>query len=161
MRTVAVSDGALTLRPEAPGDRDFLRTLFAQSRPDLQLLPEAVRDHFLQMQFKTQDAAIRAEYPKARYEIVERDGAPVGRLASELGEMPFHLIDVALLPQLRNHGAGAALIRTLMDEASAVGTGVSLDVADGNPAVRLYRRLGFAPLRSHGGYTHMTWPSGA
>lgn len=46
----------------------------------------------------------------------------------------------------RGRGVGGRLITTAIDEARDQGlTGVSLSVEDGNPAVRLYSRLGFLP----------------
>ena len=55
--------------------------------------------------------------------------------------MRAHPVSVA--PAVQRRGIGAALIRSLLDEASVAGKRVHLDVLRANPARRLYERLGF------------------
>ena len=50
-------------------------------------------------------------------------------------------------------------LRDLMDEAAAAGKDVSIHVAKFNPAMRLYRRLGFAIEDDKGVYDLMRWTS--
>ncbi len=149
------------LRPETTDDRAFLLDLFMQSRPSLQLLPEAARTTLVPMQFQAQTNAIRAQYPNATYAVVLRDGEPIGRIVCELGGPVLHLVDIALRSDLRRRGYGTALIRAVMDDARAAGADVSLSVADGNPAAHLYRRLGFEPVGRSGTDTTMVWRSGS
>jgi ribosomal protein S18 acetylase RimI-like enzyme len=66
-----------------------------------------------------------------------------------------------LLPEYRGKGLGAALLRDLMDEAAAAGKAVSIHVEKFNPAMRLYRRLGFATAEDKGVYDLMRWTAGA
>ena len=55
---------------------------------------------------------------------------------------------ISLLPSYRGRGIGTALLRSLFGLLSAQGFGhVSLSVQKTNPAVRLYRRLGFYTVR--------------
>jgi GNAT superfamily N-acetyltransferase len=62
-----------------------------------------------------------------------------------------------LLPEYRRHGAGAVLLRDLMDEAAAAGKDVSVLVEKFDPAMRLYRRLGFVTEEDKGAYDLMRW----
>lgn len=52
-------------------------------------------------------------------------------------------LTVAVLPEYRRAGIGTCLIRELLTLASAYYPAVSLSVAPGGPALRLYKRLGF------------------
>jgi len=61
------------------------------------------------------------------------------------------------LPERRGRGLGEALLRDLMDEAAAAGKDVSIHVEKLNPAMRLYRRLGFAIEEDKGVYDLMRW----
>ena len=56
-------------------------------------------------------------------------------------------LSVAVLPGLRGRGIGADLLRHLIEEARPHYPALSLSVSPENPAVRLYRRLGFEVLR--------------
>lgn len=50
---------------------------------------------------------------------------------------------IAVLPSHTGRGIGTALLRELLATASQKYRGVSLSVRESNPAVRLYKRLGF------------------
>lgn len=52
-------------------------------------------------------------------------------------------LSVALLPEYRGKGVGAALMERLLEEAALRYEAVSLSVSKGNPARKLYERLGF------------------
>jgi ribosomal protein S18 acetylase RimI-like enzyme len=56
-----------------------------------------------------------------------------------------HLVDIALLPEHRRRGIGAAVLGELIGEAQSSVRPLTLSVARGNPALHLYRRLGFEP----------------
>ena len=47
-----------------------------------------------------------------------------------------------------------------MDEARAAGKALTIHVEKNNPAMRLYRRLGFVPTGEHGVYDLMRWTKG-
>ena len=59
---------------------------------------------------------------------------------------------VALLPPYRGRGIGTQLLRAMLDELRGRGfAAVSLSVQRANPAVRLYRRLGFRVVETSAG----------
>lgn len=59
---------------------------------------------------------------------------------------------VALLPPYRGRGIGTQLLRAMLDELCGRGfDGVSLSVQQANPAVGLYRRLGFRVVEAAAG----------
>jgi len=64
-------------------------------------------------------------------------------------------MDIALLPDHRGAGIGTRLVRELLDEGARTGKRVSIHVEKHNPALRLYERLGFAPVADRGVYVLM------
>ena len=64
-------------------------------------------------------------------------------------------VSVGVLPELRGRGVGSALLRALSAAADADGAGLSLSVERDNPAVRLYRRLGFVEVAGDDGAVTM------
>lgn len=75
--------------------------------------------------------------------IITRDGADIGVFKVVRDADPWELTQIQLLPRYQGQGIGAALIRSLLNEASVAGKRVHLDVLRANPARRLYERLGF------------------
>jgi ribosomal protein S18 acetylase RimI-like enzyme len=152
--------GSLRVRPEQPEDEPFRFALFCESRPDLALLPPPMRDNIQQMQFRAQTAGYRAQFPQARWEIVECAGESIGRLVCDRSQGFLHLVDIALLARTRNGGAGSAILRTLTDEAAAAGIAMRLRVGHTNPAANLYHRLGFAVTATDVTDATMEWRAG-
>jgi GNAT superfamily N-acetyltransferase len=153
----------LSLRPAADADRPFLQGLFGTTRPEFDSLPEAVRGPLLAVQFEARQGSYAAAYPGAADRIVEENGLPIGRLLVCKTEGAVVLVDVALLPRARGRGTGGALVRRVIEEAA--GETVKLSVVRGNPATRLYRRLGFVESGGDGVYVtfrfdHTAAPSG-
>lgn len=130
-----------TLRPATDADLPFLKEVFGTTRPELDALPAAVREPLLAMQFEARRGGYAAAYPGAADRIVEEDGRSIGRLLVWKAADATVLVDVALLPGARGGGTGGALVRRVIEEAE--GRAVRLSVARDNPAMRLYRRLGF------------------
>ena len=109
------------------------------------------------MQFRAQDRAYRAQFPNARFDVIECDATPIGRLIVDRGERAIHVVDVVLLPEHRGQGIGTSLLRALLAEATANGQPVTLRVDRDNPARSLYRRLGFATVSEDAIYAAMAW----
>lgn len=152
------------LRAETPDDEGFVGQLYASiRRGEFAALgwPETALAAFLSEQHRLQRLHYRAHYQPARFSIVERAGAPIGRLYLHLGAEEIRLIDISLIESARGAGLGGALIRSVLDEAATTGRRVSLHVDAGNPARRLYARLGFqAAGGSSGPIVHLLWAAG-
>ena len=150
----------LTFRPIAETDLPFLARLYASTRTDeLAAAPwtDQEKAAFLDMQFQAQHAHYQKYYPQADWLVTMRDGDDIGRLYVERWPNQHCIIDIAFLPEHRGKGLGEALLRDLMDEAAAAGKDVSIHVEKFNPAMRLYRRLGFATEEDKGVYDLMRW----
>jgi ribosomal protein S18 acetylase RimI-like enzyme len=152
----------LTFRPIADVDLPFLARLYASTRAEeLAATPwtDEQKAAFLDMQFRAQHSHYQQYYPKADWLVTMRDGEDVGRLYIERWPSEHCIIDIAFLPEHRGRGFGAALMRDLMDEAAAAGKAVAIHVEKFNPAMRLYRRLGFITVEDKGVYDLMRWTS--
>jgi ribosomal protein S18 acetylase RimI-like enzyme len=158
---IASPRGVLRLRPEREEDQAFRFRLFCDARPDLALLPLAteVRDQLMTMQFRAQTLSYRAQVPAARFDIVELEGTPIGRIVVDRPGTAIHIVDQALSPPFRNLGIGGAIMRALMGEAEQAGLPLRLQVASDNAAaLRLYLRLGFVPAGGAGAFhTMLEW----
>jgi hypothetical protein len=97
------------------------------------------------MQARGQREGYARDFPGAMDQIVVdvSSGEPVGRFLVDARENQFHLIDIALMPGVRNRGTGTALLQGLMRKADAAKRPIWLHVRPENPAGELYRRLGF------------------
>ena len=155
-----MSTNILSLRPATDADQEFLAGVFASTRTDeLQALAwnPIQAEMFLNIQYKAQQQSYSLSYPAAENNIILQDGQPVGRLLIDRSEESIHLIDIAILPDYRNHGVGAELISRLLGEAATRGREVVLTVFHTNPAIHLYERLGFSKVDEESLYWKMRW----
>lgn len=136
----------VTRRPAGRADEPFTRALHdAVRRPELAAsgLADGVIDDLLSMQFAARETGYRQRFPEASAEIVLCDGVPVGRVLVDREGAEVHLVDIALLADHRGCGIGTVVLRELIEEARSSDRPLTLSVAHDNPALRLYRRLGF------------------
>jgi len=151
----------LEFRAEAEGDLPFLEELYASTRMNelapLQDWSEAQKLHFLGQQFRAQHAHYMAHYPDADWLIVLHEATSVGRLYIEDWPSQQRIIDIALLPSVRGRGFGTALLSDVMEAAARAKKAVSIHVEKTNPAMTLYRRLGFCVAEDKGLYDLMEW----
>ena len=140
---------ALALRPATEADLPFLRAL-------RRLTMDA---HLRRCGLSTDDAAhearIRHHFEQAC--LVLRQGTPVGLF--KVSETPphWHLLQLQIHPDWQGQGLGEALLRGLLARAQAQACEVSLNVLHGNPARRLYARMGFRPAGQDGPQLAMRW----
>ena len=153
---------SVSLRPEADEDVPFLYALYASTRvEELAVVPWTAeeKESFLRFQFAAQRRHYLEHYsgPDTHFDVIVRDGRPIGRWYVTPLEGGLQLVDVALLPEHRNAGIGTALMEELLDRARRRRCRVTLHVEPFNPAKRLYERLGFHDVEQHGVYTFMEW----
>lgn len=161
---IALPFGTLRLRPEQDDDDAFRFVLFCHSRPAelgrLQIEPAAY-EQLMRFQYRAQTMSYRTAFPAARFDIVELDGAPIGRIVIDRSGRHIEIIDWAITPQMRGRGIGTAMMRAVLEEARQASRQVRLRVASGNDAaLRLYLRLGFEPVATIPFHTELAW-SGA
>jgi ribosomal protein S18 acetylase RimI-like enzyme len=160
MTPVSLNSSPVTFRPIRPEDEAFLYQVYASTRADELALVnwgDAQKDAFLRMQFNAQHQDYQANYGDADFLIMLLDDRPIGRLYIVRWENEIHIIDIALLPEYRNAGIGSAVLKDIQAEAATVGKPVRIHVERFNPALRLYRRLGFSIVKDQGVYYLMEW----
>jgi ribosomal protein S18 acetylase RimI-like enzyme len=151
---------SLRLRPITPADTSFLVRVYASSRAEELAVTgwsEELKADFCRRQFDAQSAYYAENYPGASFQIIERDGWPVGRLYVDRWEKEIRIVDITLLPEFRGSGAGTKLLRELQEEARAAGKSLTIHVERFNRALQLYQRLGFRKIEDKGVYLLMEW----
>ena len=95
------------------------------------------------MQFSAHEAHLRANHASAQFSIVTRESEPIGRMVLALESAEMHLVDLALVKEVRGQGIGTALLDALTGAADRAGRSIRLTVRKNNPARALYARMGF------------------
>lgn len=149
-----------SLRPITPADEPFLARLYASTRQEeLAVLDwtEQQKADFLAMQFHAQHTFYQREFAGAQFDIIQLGKEAIGRLYVERRPHEIRIIDIALLPAYRNQGIGSRYLKDILSEGQDKGLPVTIHVEASNPAMRLYRRLGFRQRDSNGVYWLMAW----
>jgi ribosomal protein S18 acetylase RimI-like enzyme len=150
----------ISLRPITAADDAFLARVYASSRAEELAVTgwsEQLKEDFCRRQFDAQSAYYAANYPDASFQIIERDGWPVGRLYVDRWEKEIRIVDITLLPEFRGSGLGTKLLRDLQEEARSAGKSLTIHVERFNRALGLYERLGFEQVEDKGVYLLMEW----
>ena len=154
------AEHGIALRPMTDDDLPFVAALYASTRAEEVAhtgWPDERQRAFLAQQHEAQHRHYRAAHPNAEWLIVEQAGEAIGRLYLVELEDRLHVIDISLVRAARGQGIGAAIITDVLAAAEAAGKRVSIHVEQGNPARRLYERLGFRPLADKGASLQMEW----
>ncbi len=157
-------DETLALRPVTSEDDGFLLSVYESTRDEELAQVEwqpGHREAFLKWQFDLQRREYDARFPEAEYYVVTINDEPAGRIWIGEDERQIRLLDIALLPQFQNRGAGTALLGWLIGKAKASAKPLRHMVFMLNSdAHRFYERLGFAVIEDLGAYKHMEWKLG-
>jgi beta-phosphoglucomutase-like phosphatase (HAD superfamily)/GNAT superfamily N-acetyltransferase len=134
---VRLADLVVELRPADADEGDWLYALHEA----------AMRERVVQVYGAWDDAFQRERFRPADdvrgSEVIEVDGERIGAVHTSTdddGALRIDLLEV--LPEYQGAGAGGAVLRRLVERAGA--RDVALQTHHGNPAVRLYERVGFA-----------------
>ena len=136
-----------TIRDAEAADEAFLAALYRSTRSDLLAMLADPRyvDGIIAMQRQAQVLGYRTRYPDARYQVLELDGEPAGRLVTADLDDALRVVDIAVMPWARGRGVASDTVRRLQDQAGRQGRAMTLAVrADNRVARRLYAALGFA-----------------
>ncbi|MEZ4771043.1 MAG: N-acetyltransferase [Caldilineales bacterium] len=152
-----------TLRPITDNDDAFLYHLYASTREEelavLDWTPQQ-KEAFLVMQFRAQHTFYKQEFAGSSFDIIELAGQPIGRLYVDRRPDEIRIIDIALLADCRGQGIGSRYLAAMQDEGRARGLPIRIHVESNNPAMSLYRRMGFRKIESNGVYWLMEWQPG-
>lgn len=160
-----ISDSSLSLRRASFSDEEMqqLRKIYGSTREEeLSRVPWAddFKETFLNQQFSAQHSYYQQIYPDADYWFIVRDRHTViGRLyVYSEASSKVHIIDISFLPEFRGNGRGTGLLKDIQRYCSAAGRQLSIHVERFNPALNLYKRLGFRMIDdSNEVYLLMEW----
>jgi len=150
----------IDLRTVTEEDNDFLLSVYASTRADEMTRVDwntEQKEAFLRMQFNAQSQFYIENYPGATFQVITLNDQPVGRLYIHRRENEIRIMDIALLPGYRNLGIGSALLQDILDQGKNLKLPVTIHVEQFNPALRLYKRMGFYPKEDKGVYLLMEW----
>lgn len=131
----------ISLRLASDDDRPFIESVFFDTQ---RWLIEALfgwrGDEFERSKVAKELAELDQ---RAKTQIVLVDGSEAGWMMVQRPGDAIDLHSIFLAPAWQNRGIGTLLIRRLIVEARAASIPLRLSTAKINPAVRLYKRLGF------------------
>src|SRR5215813_14008278 len=152
---------SISQRDATSADQAFLARLYTDTRRQEVSAwgwPTEQQEWFLRMQFEARQVSYRTSFPNATDCIVLREDKPIGRILTNQEGTSMRLIDIALIEEYRQQGIGSHLLRRVLQQCQKQGLSLHLQVAQGNPAVRLYQRLGFLQTGADAMYVQMEWP---
>ncbi len=158
------ADDPITLRDASPSDRPFLLALYTSTRAEEFAhlgWPVEMERSFMQLQFEAQRGDYERRYPTAKCQVVELRRCPIGRLWVARDARSMTVLDISLLAELRGQGIGTACLGWVQQRAARARLDVELQVVVGNPAQRLYERLGFRNVGEAGVRQAMAWSPAA
>lgn len=101
-------------------------------------------------------------YKEAKFYIIEKENATIGRLYIDFffEQKSIQIIDITLLPEWRKKNIGSSILNEIIKKADENNLNVSIHVETFNPAMELYKRLGFEKISETNGVYHlMEWSS--
>ena len=93
---------------------------------------------------------MRRTIPRPATKSYVLNAAPLAAYIWTAAARNFISLDITLLPEHRNQGAGSFLLGQIMAEAKEAGKPVSIYVEIFNPSLQLFQRLGFTPIQQEG-----------
>ncbi|WP_339388543.1 GNAT family N-acetyltransferase [Vibrio caribbeanicus] len=127
----------------------ILRQATPDDVPFLLELREITMGEYLRnigMPTSQEDYLRRIQYKYDCAEIITVNNQPIGlyKVEYQPNEALWYLIQIQITPQYQGQGIGYQLIHQLIQQAQKSNLKVGLSVIKTNPALRLYKRLGFA-----------------
>lgn len=145
-------------RNALPEDEPFLQKLFSETNEGLRWMLPQTRPMLAEMQYRARALSYAAAYAQLEDRILcLEDGTAVGRHLVQRGEVELRTVDIAVLPQYQRQGIGTASLKQISEECASKKQAHLLSVAKGNPALELYRRLGFIVTGDDEVYLQMRW----
>jgi ribosomal protein S18 acetylase RimI-like enzyme len=130
---------SIALRPARSGDFEFCARLYFSG------MEETIRQ--LKLDMVAQNRNLRERWNVEEVRIITSDGTNVGWMQSSIQDGARYLEQIYIDTPFQNRGIGTDIINGLIDEAKLDRRPVTLGVVKTNPALRLYKRLGFRITR--------------
>ncbi len=125
-----------TTRPATDADIEWLDPFY-----------EALMKPYVELTHKWDKTKFRKSFSPEHTGIIQSDGQDIGMLKVERKNKYIFLGDIQIKKEFQRKGIGSRLISELIQQSKSEGLPIRLRVLKGNPAIRLYQRLGFAVAR--------------
>ena len=149
MRSLSMTAHDITLRPAEQADETFLLNLRTVTMTEhLKRVGQDISDadHYDRMRFRYGDA-----------QIVCHRGVPIGLVKAYREDLRWVIIQLQILPPHQGQGIGEHVLSIFLARAQQDQLPVQLRVLRGNPARRLYERLGFCPASENDDEITLVW----
>jgi len=144
------SERPYRLRGAVPSDFSFCRKLYVETMfPLLEALG--------QLDSQRAEQAFETYFDCDEISLVIVEETMVGWIQVSEEPARLNLDQIYLLPSYRNRGLGTLLIEDVMKKAASMEKPLHLSTVKGNPAVSLYRRLGFTFYSEDETKIHLQW----
>ncbi|MGQ7945872.1 GNAT family N-acetyltransferase [Flavobacterium sp. WC2509] len=121
---------------------------------------EEQKKYFIEQQFFAQHEYYQKNYIGAKFYIIEKENVVIGRLYIDyfFEKKGIRIIDITLLPNWRQKNIGNTILTEIIKKAIIKNMAVTIHVESFNPAMNLYKRLGFRKISETNGVYHlMEW----
>ncbi len=125
----------IVLRPARDDDFAFCWAMYAAEG--------AWMIHSMNLDLGVQAGKFRDSWKADETRIIASAGKDVGWLQCRMQDGGLYLAQIFVDTTLQNRGIGTQVLKVVLKDAIAAGQAVTLGVVHNNPAVRLYKRLGF------------------
>lgn len=159
-----ITKASVSLRPETTSDANFIEELYISTRDESdgwRLLLPTERTRLLKEQSALQLIHYEKNFPHAWRTIIEVNGKPAGRFYVNQTPKEMRIVDIAILPEFRQHGIGSKLIKQVIAESIRLQLPLRLRAEKGSPVISYYQRLGFRQIEVEATTVHFQWRSTA
>jgi GNAT superfamily N-acetyltransferase len=158
--SLQLKNNSIKLRLFSESDIGFLKKVYFSTREEelkqVADWSEEIKKAFLTQQFDAQHDYYQKNYVGAAFYVIEKKKQEVGRLYyHENFEGGIRIIDIALLPNFQKKGIGTEILKGIFERAKEIGKNVTIHVESFNPAMNLYKRLGFKKVSETNGVYHL------
>jgi ribosomal protein S18 acetylase RimI-like enzyme len=122
---------------------------------DLDILDRIHRENmkgYVEKVYPWNSTLFRERFIAKDYQIIEIKERIIGFIKVVIYDNEIYLGEIQINSNDRNKGIGTSLIKSLIQQAQLNSNKLSLKVVKGNPAERLYKRLGFTVIEES--HTH-------
>ena len=158
--TFSFKNSDLKLRLFSERDIPFLKSVYFSTREEelkqVSAWTNEIKNTFLTQQFEAQHDYYQKNYVGAKFYVIEFEKESIGRLYYvEDFEGTIRIIDIAILPKFQKKGLGTIILNAIFERANVIKQPVTIHVESFNPAMELYKRIGFKKISETNGIYHL------
>lgn len=136
----------IVIKPINKNDFKFLKDVYRSTREHELIMyewTEEQKNQFVEFQFNAQHSHYQNTYNKAELNLILVNKTKAGRLYFLESVEEIRLIDISLLPKFRGKGVGTKILKDFIEKSNKKDKVLNLHVLQNNPALKLYKRMGF------------------